>query len=153
MAIRIRVGNLILEVDSEADLRTALAALNATSNKTVNSSSSGGRSSGDPIADLFKRLPANQKKLLKTVAANQDGVTDVELRKALSMATNNALAGVTAGLTKNAKKAGLELSEIVIKEQRKNGSGERVYLYRVTPAARERLSKSPGRPRRAESAS
>lgn len=136
MAIRIKVNNVVLEVDSESDLRTALGALGALPDQASVNGRTAAKPS-DPLGQLAKSLPPNQKTVLKLLASSDEAVTDAEILKALGMETNLHLAGVMSGLVKNAKRVGLTLADLLIKGEQTNGSGNRAYTYQITAVARE----------------
>lgn len=63
------------------------------------------------------------------------GQTDEKIRQALHLKSNNALAGVTAGISKNARKVGIDVSQVYTKERLMVGN-ERISEYKLTDAFR-----------------
>jgi hypothetical protein len=62
---------------------------------------------------------------------NPHGQTDEKIRQALHLKSNNALAGVTAGISKNARKVGIDVSQVYTKEKLTVGD-ERITEYKLT---------------------
>lgn len=69
-------------------------------------------------AEFFKLIEGKgkQRKLIDALLETEDGRTDAQLLQMLNLQSGNALAGVFAGLFKNAKKAGADPHELYIKK-------------------------------------
>lgn len=78
---------------------------------------------------LMKDLAEQPKNLLKLLI-ERGKLTDVEIRELLNLQNNKALAGVMTGISKRAKKAGIN-KPIVEKFFKRNGTGERLYQYSI----------------------
>ena len=86
----------------------------------------GGRPNGQPpqgtrwtdqrVADFFKLIEGKQRKLVDALLETEDARTDRQLLQTLGLASGNALAGVFAGLYKNAKKVGADPRELYLKK-------------------------------------
>jgi hypothetical protein len=68
----------------------------------------GSRWSEQRIAEFFNLIKGNQRKLIDALLETPDGRTDVQLLTLLSLSDGRSLAGVLAGLWKNAKKVGAD---------------------------------------------
>ena len=77
----------------------------------------------------------HQRAFLDLLLANPHGKTDKAIRQALSLESNNALAGVTAGLSKNAEKVGIDVRQLFTKERLLVGN-ERVLEYTLADSFR-----------------
>jgi hypothetical protein len=77
--------------------------------------------------------------VIKALAGATVALTDVELRGSLGLSSNSQLAGVMAGLSKNAKANRLAYEDI-IEKQRSDGRDGSLYLYSLAPAMREIMS-------------
>jgi len=78
---------------------------------------------------LMKELSEQPRKLLKLLI-ERGKLTDAEIRELLGLQNNKALAGVMTGISKRAKKAGINKA-IVEKAFKRNGTGERLYQYSI----------------------
>ena len=73
------------------------------------------------------------------LASGEKPVIDTNLRAALRLDSNKALAGILAGISKRAKSAGIAGGSLLTKSQSRNGSGERHYAYRIVPEVSEEV--------------
>ena len=73
------------------------------------------------------------------LTSGEQPVIDTDLRAALRLDNNKALAGILAGISKRAKSAGIDGRSLLTKSQSRNGSGERQYAYRIVPEASEEV--------------
>lgn len=108
---------------------------------------SGSRWTDSRYRELLVNLKGGQKSFLEELLENPHGKTDKALRTLLGYTTNNELAGVTSGLSKNAKKVGMGTSDIYTKEVITVGD-EQVFEYRLTQSFRaiaERAKNTKGR--------
>jgi hypothetical protein len=90
------------------------------------------------IKRLVKESDQKHKELLGILLNSTDPVSDEDLKTALSLETNKALAGVLAGFSKRSKTAGIA-DKIIVKSTRRNGTGERHYHYAVNQAAMDEV--------------
>jgi hypothetical protein len=81
-------------------------------------------------ARILVRELAEQPRNLLRLLAEKGKMTDAEIRELLGLQNNKALAGVLTGISKRAKKAGINKA-IVEKVSKRNGTGERRYLYSI----------------------
>lgn len=91
------------------------------------------------IRGLVHQLKENQRQLLSEISKTER--SDAELRQLLNLNGNKALAGVLSGISKAAKRIGLEDVPIESKMSR-SGSGEREYRYSIRPDAAEEVQKA-----------
>lgn len=89
------------------------------------------------VADFFRLLDGKlrQTKLIDTLLENEDPQTDDQLLKLLNLNSGMELAGVFAGLYKNAKKVGADPSELYMKKRIMIGD-KKGYEYTLTPGFR-----------------
>lgn len=81
-----------------------------------------------------KGTESKQRELLKVLAiAHPVSQSDSEIRERLALASNRKLAGLMIGLSKAAKRSGLSLDDLIVKEATRNGTGERHYKYGIAP--------------------
>jgi hypothetical protein len=108
----------------EAALALAKAHASGTGSTTTQTTqrSQGGESNGScwtdqRIANFFKNIEGKgkQRRLLETLLETEDSRTDDQLLQALGLTNGMELAGVFAGLYKNAKKVGADPRELYIK--------------------------------------
>src|SRR5262245_31109346 len=71
----------------------------------------GSRWTEQRVTDFFKLIDGNQRKLVDKLLETDDTRTDAQLLQMLSLSSGMALAGVFAGLYKNAKKVGADPKE------------------------------------------
>ena len=97
------------------------------------------------VADFYKLLEGkgNQTKLLNALLDTDDGRTDDQLLQMLGLGSGMELAGVFAGLYKNAKKVGADPRELYTKKPvtigDKRGYGSRFHPgFRAAAAGRGR---------------
>jgi len=147
LAIRVMIGGKEVVVDSRRDLEEVLPLVDG-----------GPRESGSREANQVddKLTRAGRLIMAVTSAAQQQVIvalakkgkqTDAELRTELGLKDNKALAGVLAGLTKQAKKAGLSPRD-VLRTEATRGSEGRIYTYQLGKALKDALDlaapKAPG---------
>ncbi|MFC2000599.1 hypothetical protein ACFLXE_07615 [Chloroflexota bacterium] len=148
MAIRIRVADAIIEVDTEQELETVLYTLRTVGGQTKslwpNKDSKPMEATSKPgyrDFQVFFRSLGNTKQgmLIQALAERSQGMTDKEICAELKLKNNYALAGLMAGLSKKSSKFGFVFHEIVVKEVRPGEQGER-YHYRLTDDALETVT-------------
>jgi hypothetical protein len=102
-----------------------------------------GRGSGEPVGrwdesrykEFMSLIGGKQRDFMNALLENPHGRTDTALRGILKLNSNNALAGVTAGLSKNAKKVGIDSEEVFIKEKLRVND-EKVLEYKLAESFR-----------------
>lgn len=82
---------------------------------------------------FIRLLYGNTEKLVKALVEQPEGRTDEFLRTLLGLNDNRALAGVTAGVTKNAKIFGMTGTDVFTSEWNA-GDEKGNYLYRIVPS-------------------
>lgn len=78
--------------------------------------SNGTRWTDQRISEFFKHIEGKQRKLIDALLETEDGRTDAQLLQLLNLSGGSALAGVFAGLYKNAKKVGADPHELYIRK-------------------------------------
>lgn len=136
MAIKARIGDIELELESEADLRMLLSA--AKNGRVLTQPSS----LPDTLTERLKKFNrlvhrANQRSILRALAEAANGLMDIELRTHLRIKDNRVLAGIMSGLSKNASTAGLRLEHVLVKRTLVTQSSTSRYRYQLTPEMRE----------------
>jgi hypothetical protein len=88
----------------------------------------------DTTAKNFLRaLTGSQVKLIEELVAHPKGRTDQQLCKALGVRSGRQLAGVFAGLWKNARKVGADPNDVYHRDVTRIGNRRR-YEYTLAPA-------------------
>ena len=67
--------------------------------------------------EFFRLIEGKQRKLIDTLLEHTEGKTDDQLCQVLGLSDGRALAGVMAGIWKNAKKAGADPSDLYKKRK------------------------------------
>jgi hypothetical protein len=151
MAIRIKTQNAVVEVDTLSEFSSVWKELHVNGQKPSKQSKISTthhkrgrkpRVQERNIASFYKFLgDSKQAQFLKILREKPDGMTDDEMRSRFGLRSNIAMGGTIGGLTKNAKKFGFCLDEIIHIQPRVTKSGRRGYQYRLT---REMLEVVPG---------
>lgn len=133
MAIRVRLGSIVVEVDTPGELFAILPGLAAQENKADPIKSLPQRRERSTLKKLYQKIEGtNQGKLLRFLQQHSDGMTDVDIRKEFTLNDNSELAGMMSGLSKNAVKAGFTFADAIIKEERKGEDKKRAYHYKLS---------------------
>jgi hypothetical protein len=102
--------------------------------------------SGSHVAKLtqfYARLDdVKQKQFLGLLCQSPGGVSDEDLRTSLKVPENKQLGGMMSGLSKNAKRAGLKIEDIIFKEMRMQDGKKRSYNYKITPFLQSVIKKA-----------
>ena len=131
MAFRITYHEATIEVESIAEFRSVIDVLGLSPAQPplALAAPSDGGTLNARIRTLWRGLTGNQRILIDLLRVN-NWVTDDRLRAALRLKSNNALAGVVAGVVKNAKKH--DIDSIHIFEKGNYGANGSSYSYRAT---------------------
>jgi hypothetical protein len=130
MTMRARIGDLVFEVETEADLRLLLRA--AKDAGTSEESSIASETVSGRLRRCYASLRSDgQRSVIRALASAPDGLTDNELRAVVEVKNNVALAGLMAGISRHAKKAGLKLEQVLVKQVLREGDAK--YRFRLTP--------------------
>ncbi len=114
------------------------------STATTHSDSEASRWTESRYREFIGLLRGHQKPFIDLLTHNLHGKTDRAIRQSLGLESNMALAGVTAGLAKNAMKVGMSASEVFIKKKMNVGT-ERVLEYTLADTFRSIASRVPDR--------
>lgn len=95
---------------------------------------SGSRWTVTRFQSFVKQLKDKQRRFLSLVLDSADGVTDSSLRHSLGLTTNKAFGPILTGISKQAKKAGVSLQDILTNEKVQLSADERVTEFKATPA-------------------
>jgi hypothetical protein len=139
MPFRIRARDVVIEADSDRELRAVLAILGVlpSAGTPGHPHTLASPTSKDKLLRFYSYLGEGyQSQVIRALAESTVGLTDIELRNTLGFENNMKLAGVMSGLSKNAKSAGLSYGEI-IEKQPTDGRDGSLYLYRLTAGVRE----------------
>lgn len=142
MGFRVRSKGVTIEADSERELRSVLSILGIVPNGVAPASAGvvSEPTSSERLRPFFRGLgEGNQKRVIRALAEAAVGLTDIELRQHLDFRNNSQLAGVMAGLSKNANAKGLS-HEDVIEKQHADGRDGSLYFYRLTDGMRDVVS-------------
>jgi hypothetical protein len=88
------------------------------------------------IKGWAKSVAVPQRELLKALAnSHPSALSDTQIKEQLGLASNRKIAGLMGGLAKAAKKSSLPFDSLILKESKRNGTGERHYSYGIAPTA------------------
>lgn len=139
MPFRIKARDVMIEVDSDRELRAVLSILGVLSHAAPPDRpvTAAEPTSKERLLRFYNRLSEGyQLEVIRALARASVGLTDVELRSLLRFDSNTKLAGVMSGLSKNAAVAGLSYGDVVEKQPTDGRDGS-LYLYRLSAAMRE----------------
>jgi hypothetical protein len=135
MAYKVMFRGLEVSCNSAEDV-LALAALASTDGNSVRMPQ--GRSQ-QTIQSLVESLPEDQKQLIHLLnKVWPDPATDRKLRDEMELSGNKKLAGILAGISKMAKRAGI--NPIVKHQSLRGRTGERLHRYWLEGDAHAALS-------------
>lgn len=84
-----------------------------------------------PVAGFVQGLNKIHRNIMTLLLSASRPLTDTEMRKELSIESNNQLAGFMAGITRAAKKATLKKEDVLKVTVLSNKPGARAYTYTV----------------------
>jgi len=137
MSFKVWIGNVAVECETVADAielaksadGIAVATTRPAGAKPFEAPSGVSRWTEKRAGDFFKHIEGSQKKLIDALLENNEGRTDEQLRRLLSLDDGRALGGVMAGATKNAKKVGADPKDLFVKKRVLiNGKKQREYF-------------------------
>jgi hypothetical protein len=79
-------------------------------------------------------LKDNQKKMMRELIGNPDGIPDATLRQALGLASNKAFGPILTGISRKAKKVGVSLEDVVRSEKVTMSNGDVVLEFKAVPS-------------------
>lgn len=82
---------------------------------------------------FIAQLHDQQKKFLRQILGNADGLTDIVLRQNLGLSSNKAFGPILTGVSRKAKKVGVSLQDVLQTEKVILPSGERVLEFKASP--------------------
>jgi hypothetical protein len=143
MGYKVWVGNTAIECDSPEDAlelaRRAESGHDASrkgfANREEQISGGGSRWTEKRVAEFFRLIDGNQRKLIDTLLEHSDGRTDQQLMALLSFNDGRALGGVLGGAWKNAKKIGADPGDLYVKKAATIG-GKKAFEYFLTESFR-----------------
>jgi hypothetical protein len=143
MSYRVKANGYVMEADSLEEYRSILAILgiideSQTQPRAPASDRFAGLSKEEKLQKFYDSVvnnPGQMLKALNALAPHPHGLTDRAVRETLRLQSNSALAGIMAGISKRAEKAGLTHQNIIIKEE--SGEEDSLYRYRLTETMRE----------------
>ena len=149
-AIVIRRGDLEIEIQDVADLQIALEALGegqalpARDGGPDASSSAPNVRAVVPSEEQFRRFYEGLRGkygmgFVKALYRSPNGLSDAQLRRELGLSSNLMLAGISAGIAKSERRAGLP-GQAAVKRERKGGVGDYSYKYLLTRECRQALA-------------
>jgi hypothetical protein len=153
MPYRVKTNDFVIEMDSTEELKSILDLLGLIPDKSKSRTAPpldnlAFLSMGDKLKKFYAGMvaaPGLMRKTIEGLVPHPEGLTDAALREILRLQTNSALAGIMAGISKRAEKAGLSREDIVLKEDVHGKEGV-LYCYRLTGTMREFMeSKEPVR--------
>ncbi len=141
MAYRVWIGSTPIDCETpEAALELARkiegeSPAQSTRTSTIGESHLGSRWTEKRVADFFRLVDGNQRKLIDALLEHTDGRTDQQLMSLLGFNDGRALGGVFGGMWKNAKKVGADPDDLYEKKAATIG-GRKAYEYFVTESFR-----------------
>ncbi len=138
MAIKVTISGHEIEAENEADVRTLLKVLHELKGSTPANGGSGTAmlTLEQRLDQFWQRINDRQRKFLIILSQAGGPLTDADIRTALEISTNAELAGTSSGITKNARRVGLNADHILRRNDKQSDDGKRIYMYDLTPDAR-----------------
>jgi hypothetical protein len=87
------------------------------------------------VAEFFRLIDGNQRKLIDALLEHSDGRTDQQLVTLFGYGDGKALGGLFGGLWKNAKKAGADPDDLYVKQRTMIG-GRKAHEYLLSDSFR-----------------
>jgi hypothetical protein len=135
--IKLRVGEVQIEVESEAELSSVLRSLPQLQAVTPGVVQEDGSRNSRRYARLVRRLRGGRHwTVIDALAHNDKGLSDVDLRSMRGLNAKMALGGSMSGISKLAAASKLEVRDILQRERLLDVPGAR-YRYRLAPEFRE----------------
>jgi hypothetical protein len=139
MSYRVWIGNTAIECETpEAALELARRAEGASSDNSarkpaaVKDSEHGvSRWTEKRVAEFFRLVDGNQRKLIDALLEHSDGRTDQQLITLFGYGDGKALGGLFGGLWKNAKKVGADPDDLYVKQRTMIG-GRKAHEYMLS---------------------
>lgn len=79
------------------------------------------------------QLQDKERKFLKEITENPDGIVDTALRTRLGLASNKAFGPIITGISRKAKKAGATLRDVLISDKIRMGNKQSL-RFRISPS-------------------
>ena len=149
--IVIRRGGLEIEVQDASDLQVALDALGEgharmTERKdSENASQLGGqlKEAVAPPEESYRRFYEGlggqyAQRFVQALYSSPNGLSDAQLRRALNLESNLRLAGISAGIAKGERRAGLP-AQAAVKREKRGTIGDYSYRYWLTRECKKAL--------------
>ena len=134
MAFRIRTDNIVIECDTALELDEAIRILQSP--KEIESELQEENTKREWNRANYNRfwrlLEGKQRKLVSVLLDSENGKTSQEIGIALGYEIKQQLAGTMAALSKNLRKAGFKIDDLIIKEVIGRGS-EKIQRYKLNP--------------------
>jgi len=127
--LRIKFGDVLVECENEADLRAVVNVLGPRAGTVASAFTSDRPTRLGRLIEAVKGRPTAA--LLFHLARAGGDVSDERLLEALHLDSNTRLAGSMAGLSKQARKVGLELGDVLTRRKLKKRAGKARYIYRL----------------------
>jgi len=136
MSYRVWIGSTAIECETPEDaLELARqaegsdsAAHKPASGKDSEQSKGASRWSDRRVAEFFRLVDGNQRKLVDALLEHTDGRTDQQLVTLFGYQDGKALGGLFGGLWKNAKKVGADPDDLYVKKPATIG-GKKAFEY------------------------
>ena len=151
MPFKIHDGEIIIECQTVEEAAQLAHYLKSSKTETVtnklpsgsSNSSDGSRWTANRLKHFMELLQGKeaQQKILKTLLDSPEGKTDRQLLHLLNWSSGKMLGGSVAGLTKNAKKAGVGGEELLLKNE-VIIDGESLTEYKLTDSFRSAFKNS-----------
>ena len=149
--IVIRRGDLEIEIQDASDLQLALDALGEGQAAVAAGSQSKSKvpSTGQvvqvtaPSGELFRRFYEGlggeyAKRFVRALYDSPNGLSDAQVRRALDLESNLKLAGISSGIAKGERRAGLP-AQAAVKREKRGNVGDYSYRYWLTRECRQAL--------------
>ena len=131
MAVRIKIGNASIEVDTASDLKQVLGILSSetgSNGKQLHFNMTSNLSATAKWTEFYQRLKPLQKEFVDHLRANPEGVTDVDVRKKLGIETNKGLGGFLGGFSKQGEPFGIKGKSLIIRKDHQDRFGSRFWF-------------------------
>lgn len=132
MPFRIRTDNIVIECDTALELDEAIRILQ--SSKEIESELQEENAKREwnkaNYSKFWRLLDGKQKELVSSLLNSENGKTSQEIGVVLGYEKKQQLAGTMAALSKNLRKAGFKIDDLIIKEVIGRGS-EKIQRYKL----------------------
>lgn len=132
MPFRIRTSNIVIECDTALELDEAIRILQSPKEIESELQEENAKREWNKAnySKFLRLLDGRQKELVSSLLNSENGKTSQEIGVALGYEKKKQLAGTMAALSKNLKKLGFRIDDLIIKEVIGRGT-EKIQRYKL----------------------